>query len=47
MPSLQIGKGWSSQQRCQKTGYSYAKELGWTLTLHQIQKLTQNGQRPK
>ena len=28
-----------------KTGYPHAKEWGWTLTLHYIQKLTQNGSK--
>ena len=33
----------SSTNGVRKTGYSYTKEWIWTLTLHHIQKLTQNG----
>lgn len=40
------GKGqFVSTNGAEKIGHPYAKEWSWTLTLHYIQKLTQDGSK--
>ena len=43
--SIQWGREVFSTNGVEKTGYPHAKELIWILTLHHIQKLTQNGSK--